>query len=182
MLITLYLLQVLLLSPYSLPSSLPSGSAQSTVREIPTVGLCEILRKPENYDGKEIRVQATYHIGFEHSYFRDSSCKEYAVESTPYWMGNVIWATFDRPTIQTSTEHDVYEEFNREARPCCPSGWSDTKMEMTVVGSFSMAKDKAGYGHSERYALQIVVSKIEKVSATKGTDPSPKENRSSWLP
>lgn len=177
MLVTIFLIHVLFLSPYNLPGSLPGGKAQSTAREIPTVGLCDLLRKPAAYDGKEMRVHATYHIGFEHSYFRDSSCKEYAVESTPYWMGNVIWATFDRPSIQTSTEQDIYEEFNREAVPCCPSGWSDTEVDMTVVGSFSMARDEVGYGHSQRYALQIVVNKIEKVTKPKAGDPLPKENR-----
>jgi hypothetical protein len=138
--------------------------------EIPTVGLCALLSKPADYHGKEVRVRAQYHIGFEYSYFVDRSCKNYAVETTPFWYGHVVWVEFDE-SVEVTTKPEIYSDFRRSASICCPDEWRDTEVELSVVGKFSKsnyqgpASDK-GYGHSGRYALQLVVSRIEAVSAS----------------
>jgi hypothetical protein len=46
---------------------------QTPPPEIPTVGLCSLLAKPKDYDGKRVRVRAEYHAGFEYSYLDDTS-------------------------------------------------------------------------------------------------------------
>ena len=43
-------------------------ASASPASEIPTVSLCALLSKPADYHGKEVRVRARYHIGFEYSY------------------------------------------------------------------------------------------------------------------
>jgi hypothetical protein len=43
---------------------------------IPTVGFCEVLRNPESYRGKLIRIQATWQWGFEWSFLYDRNCME----------------------------------------------------------------------------------------------------------
>ena len=143
----------------------PAPSASET----PTVGLCALLSKPDDYNGKEIKVRARYHIGFEYSYFDDPACNDYAVVSTPFWEGDVVWAEFDK-SVEATTKPEIYSDFRRAASLCCPDGWRDTEVELLVVGKFSKANylghasDK-GYGHMGRYALQLVVSRIEAVGA-----------------
>ncbi len=172
------LLLLPLISFYGLQERpLRNSIAQPGSRKVVAVDLCTLLSKPADYDDKEVRVRATYHIGFEHSYLDDSSCKEYAVETTPYWTGNVVWAAFDRPSIEASTEPNTYDEFKRVAKPCCPPDWRDTEVELTVVGRFFKADGEVGYGHSKIYALQLVIDKIEAVNIKKAVVPSPKENR-----
>ena len=177
MLTTLCILLLSLISSYSVQCQSPHSSGyQVTATEIPTVSLCTLLSKPADYNGKEIRVHAKYHIGFEHSYLDDSSCKEYAVETTPYWTGNVVWAEFDRLSVETLTEQNVYKEFQSNVANCCSLERRDAKMELVVVGRFSKASDKVGYGHFKRFALQLVINKIEKASKTESIDSSPQDD------
>jgi hypothetical protein len=143
----------------------PAKSApKSSASEIPTVSLCALLSKPADYHDKEVRVRARYHIGFEYSYLDDSSCKDYAAETTPYRTGNVVWAEFDR-SVEAKTEPEVYREFKESASLCCPAGWRDTQAELVVTGMFFKAGVE-GYGHLGRYAMKVAVSKIEEVNAT----------------
>lgn len=154
-----------------------ANARQSSTSEIPTVSLCTLLSKPAEYNGKEIRVSAQYHIGFEYSYFDDPSCKDYAVETTPYWTGNTVWAEFGE-SVEAATKPEVYKKFREKANLCCPSGWRDSQAEVVVTGRFFKAEvEGEGYGHSGRYALQIIVNRVEKVCDAKtGAATSVKEN------
>jgi hypothetical protein len=149
----------------------PTNASQPSASETPIVSLCDLLSKPDDYNGKEVKLRAQYHIGFEYSYFTDPSCKDYAVVTTPFWVGNVVWTEFDK-SVKATTKPEIYSNFRRLGSLCCPSGWRDTEVELLVVGKFSKANyqgyasDK-GYGHSGRYALQLVVSKIEEVKEIK---------------
>jgi hypothetical protein len=58
-----------------LPLAFQQGaSRQSEI--IPTIGFCEVLRNPESYRGKLIRIQATWQWGFEWSFLYDRNCME----------------------------------------------------------------------------------------------------------
>lgn len=81
------------------------GTAAS---DTPSVSLCSLLGKPADYDGKEVRLRATYNIGFEWSYFDGPRCKEYAVETTPYRAAKVAWAEFDE-SVNSSARPEVLE-------------------------------------------------------------------------
>lgn len=144
--------------------SLRTNDAQSSSADIPTVTLCDLYSKPDDYNGKEVRVRARYHIGFEHSYFGDTSCKVFAVKTTPFWIGNIVWADFDE-SIKASTKPEVYKQFKEAASVCCPDGWRDTQVDLVITGRFCKAEEKdSGYGHGGIHALKIVVNKIEEVT------------------
>ncbi|PYS82400.1 MAG: hypothetical protein DMF67_13035 [Acidobacteria bacterium] len=148
------------------------ANAPQPSSEIPTVSLCALLSKPADYDGKEIRVRAQYNVGFEWSYF-DSSCKEYAIETTPYWTANVVWAEFGE-SVKTATEPEIYEKFKQARGLCCPDGWRTQQTELLVTGKFFKARSigyEYGFGHEGRYAFKIVVDKVEEVGATKTVSP-----------
>lgn len=146
----------------------PTNATQPSKSETPIVSLCDLLSKPDDYNGKEIKVRAQYHIGFEYSYFDDPCCKNYAVVTTPFWIGDVVWAEFDK-SVEAATKPEIYSDFKRLASLCCASGWRDSEVELLVIGKFSKASNK-GYGHADRYALQLVVGRIEEVSDTKKHD------------
>lgn len=147
----------------------PVVSQQSSVSEIPTVSLCDLFSKPADYNGRKVRVRALYNIGFEWVYFDDPSCKEYAVKSTPFWTGNLVWAEFDESVV-SATEPAVYDKFKKARSFCCPDEWRTRQTEMVVTGKF-FAADEKGYGHHGRYALKLVVDKVEEVGETKETKP-----------
>ncbi|MBC7930975.1 MAG: hypothetical protein H7Z38_10480 [Rubrivivax sp.] len=141
--------------------------------ERPTVSLCALLSKPADYDGKEIRVRAQYNIGFEWSYFDASSCKEYAVETTPYRTANVVWAEFNK-SVETETKTEVYEKFRKAKGVCCPDGWRTNQTELVITGKFFKTNNAAygqGYGHLGLYAYKMVVDTVEEVGDTKTVSP-----------
>ncbi len=162
---------ILLLTVLGLLGALnQSGRAsglEPAASEVPTVTLCSLLGKPADYDGKEVRLRAAYNIGFEWSYFDGPACKEYAAETTPYWMANVVWAEFDK-SMKLSARPEVLEKLNH-ARSLCPDDMFRTQeTEMVVTGKFFKAKTvDDGYGHSGRYAFKLVVRGVEEVGNTR---------------
>lgn len=146
----------------------PAKATQHSKSETPIVSLCDLLSKPEDYNGKEIKVRVQYHLGFEYSLFDDPSCKDYAVVTTPDWAGNIVWAEFDK-SVEATTKPEIYSDFRRLAILCCPDGWRDSEVGLLVVGKFFKASNE-GYGHLGRYALKLIVSRIEEVSDTKRPD------------
>ena len=54
----------------ALTSFVDANAQSASAPQIPTVAYCELLSKPDDYDGKRIRIRAEYNSGFEHSYNR----------------------------------------------------------------------------------------------------------------
>jgi hypothetical protein len=131
--------------------------------------LCDLLSRPADYHGKEIRVRAQYSLGFESSYLDDASCQSYAVETTPYLVANVVWAEFDE-SVESSTGPKIRRKLAAARSLCCPSGWRTSRTEMLVSGKF-FAAGRGGYGHTGRYAFKLVVGKVEEVGDAKMVDP-----------
>jgi hypothetical protein len=162
---------VLLLAVFSFlgaqTQSRPNVAPEAPASETPTISLCSLFSKPADYDGKKVKVRALYNIGFEWAYFDDPSCKEYAVKSTPFWTGNVVCAEFDE-SVKSSTQPKVYDKFRGVRSFCCPDDWQTKQTEIVFTGKFFRAKaDGRGYGHLGRYALKLVVDKVEEVGETK---------------
>jgi hypothetical protein len=162
---------ILMLTALSLLGS-PNQSGRASgigpaATDIPSVSLCSLLGKPADYDGKEVRLRATYNIGFEWSYFDAPGCKEYAVETTPYWTANVAWAEFDE-SVMSSVRPELLEKLKR-ARSLCPDDMFRTQeTEMRVTGRFLKGKSvEEGYGHMGRYAYKLVVSGVGEAGDTK---------------
>jgi hypothetical protein len=172
--LTKMLLSLLALAAFIFAQSQPSRSHTArSATEIPTVSLCDLMSKPNDYDGKEIRVRATYNVGFEWAYFNDTSCKGRALKSTPFRYANVVWAEFGN-SVETSSRPEIYEKFRWAEGFCCPEGWRTKHTELLVTGKFSKAGSDdvgKGYGNDGRYAFQIVVDKVEEVGVTTMTSP-----------
>ncbi|HSZ61789.1 MAG TPA: hypothetical protein VK828_08320 [Terriglobales bacterium] len=61
----------------------------SLAAEIPDVSVCEILAKPESFDGKTVRVKGTVTAGFDEFAVKDASCNQ------PI---NAIWLAYPEGT------------------------------------------------------------------------------------
>lgn len=160
------LLILLLLAPLAQQSATAvKGDSRTTGEKVPTVSLCSLYAKPKEYDGKRVRVRAEYHLGFEYSYLDDTSCKEFAIKSTPFRIGNAVWAEFDESELKSSTDAEVYKKFREQANACCPDGWRDTRVDVVVTGKFSLSAggDGDGFGHMGGYALQLSLDRVEEV-------------------
>ena len=155
----------LLAAPAQQSATTGKGDSRTLPTEVPTVGICSLYAKPKEYHGKRVRVRAEYHLGFEYSYLDDTSCKEFAIKSTPFRIGNVVWAEFDPSALKSSTDPEVYKKFREQASVCCPDGWRDTRVDVVVTGKFSMAsgEEGSGFGHLGGYALRLSVERIEEV-------------------
>lgn len=160
------LLLIVISSVVAQSQSAYTNTPQSTSpSEVPTVSLCALLSKPTDYHGKEIRVRAEYNLGFEWSYFADDSCKDFAVETTPYLTANVVWAEFGK-YVEASSKPEISQKLIKARSLCYPSGWCTSRTKMVVSGKFFKADD-SGYGHLGRYAFEFIVSKVEEVGDTK---------------
>lgn len=146
-----------------------AASAQSnTPSHTPTVRYCDLLSKPDAYDGRQIRLRAEYDSGFEHSVFADSRCVK-------VWDANrLIWAEFDDAAFSntdvgtmTRFEQARYRpETDKDGR--ITDRWRSWRVKLTVVGVFRTSKHASfGFGHTNAYPFMIVVSKIERVGSLK---------------
>lgn len=132
---------------------MPIVFSQSSDPEIVGVDLCDLIREPDRYDGKKIRVVATYRYGFEWSEIYCSSC----------WHRDEgrIWVDFDDAFEDTTSK--------RIRRLLKSNSESGRTLLMTAVGRFS--KSPSRYNHENEYTFAFVVEKVEK--ATKIFDGSP---------
>src|SRR5688572_1250774 len=75
------------------------GKEQKTPQEIPTVAFCDLVKNASLYEGKVVRVKASYYVQFEASEMSDSLCDQ------------VAWVNFDRE-IEKSTEPKLWKQFD----------------------------------------------------------------------
>lgn len=133
--------------------------SQST-QEIPTVAFCDLLCKPDAYNGKEVRFRAKYVSTFEVSTFVDSKCTD---------KDNRTWVEFDRSSVKTSTKPEVFQKLEEQVYCCMYVGLSENReTEMLVTGIFHKPNNQ-GYGHDNDYRFMITVKSVEEIGATKKT-------------
>src|SRR4051812_7831273 len=82
---SLILTLILALSLISIAQAQRSKPSASAAPEVLNVAYCELLRDPAAYNGKIVRVRATYRYGFEWSQFYCTDCSE----------GRTTWVDFD---------------------------------------------------------------------------------------
>jgi hypothetical protein len=126
--------------------------------KIPTVEFCEMLRHPNLYARKEVRVRALYTLVFEVSAFSSSDCKndEY-----------LTWVEFDN-SVERSTEPEILKKFRKQMIRYMDERWVIFDTELLVTGLLDNAE--AGYGHLGMYRFLFTVKSIEKVGKTKKID------------
>jgi len=109
------------------------------VRPQSSVAFCDLLRNPAQYDGKEVRVRATYRYGFEWSQLYCIDCID----------KGKAWLKFS----------DNLDEASQRSLRKLPKGAGIANL--TVQGVFSSV---GTFGHSNGYRYQILASKISDVS------------------
>jgi hypothetical protein len=115
------------------------GSSQTSQEATPTkVTLCQLLSKPEQYNGKEVVVRARYNHGFEWSVLHSPEC---------FSQENLVWLDLSQVKNKASL------------KPL--GGWETTDtFNLTVQGIFLSGKR---YGHLGSYRYQIIASELSDI-------------------
>ena len=138
--------------------------ATSSPSAIPaTVAYCDLLRHPDSYDRKLIRVKAIYSSHFEMSALRDPNCSEEFL-----WT----WVDFDDQNA-TCTKEEVLRSFEAAVDSKSPARIEEDldKAEVVLIGLFEVAHHSEirntiltnGYGHMGMYKFRLTVNCIEEV-------------------
>ncbi len=88
----------------ALTSFVDANAQSASAPQIPTVAYCDLLSKPDEYDGKRIRIRAEYNSGFEHSLFSDSACVN------TWDTKKLVWVEFDE-SVNTNTKPKILKRF-----------------------------------------------------------------------
>jgi hypothetical protein len=151
-----------LLTVVLISASIVCAQSNKTITSPPkptplNVKFCDLFRKPDFYDGKEIRFRATYDRagGFLVSTFFTRDCK--------YDENNAIWVHFDRYSIKATSKPEIVQQLEEELS--YEGSFVSSMTEMVVVGVFDKSKG-VGYGRERRYRYLFTVRTIEKIWPT----------------
>lgn len=136
------------------PIAQPNPSPRAL--ETPTVSYCELIRNPQRYNEKLVRVHAHYRVGFEVSYLYDLECVK---DKTPVEKARAqqeTWLNFDH--AHESCWRSAMAKLH-EAR-----GRRGATAEVTLVGKFSELKNLQGPRPDGKY--QFVAQCLERVKIT----------------
>jgi hypothetical protein len=102
------------------------------------VSLCQLLSKPELYNGKEVVVRAQYNHGYEWSVLHTPECSS---------QKNLVWVDLsnikDKASLKTLGGFEMTDTFN-----------------LTVQGIF-MSGER--YGHRSAYRYQIIAHELRDI-------------------
>jgi hypothetical protein len=144
-------LAVLLLTLAGIQPARAQSTAATTPQTVEPVSFCDLMRHPDQYEGKTVKVTATYVADLEGASFFDEGCKK--SESLPKVMAN---AKFTRNSDGTNK----LTEFLRKKKlvPALASA--------TIVAVFidEYAGNRiTGCSHCSRYTLEVTeVLAVEK--------------------
>jgi hypothetical protein len=133
-----------------LTGTLSRATAQN--REYPTVSYCDLMRSPERYRGKVVRVSAIYRYGFEWS---ELYCLECVSEAR-------TWVDLDESFV-SSTKAKLRKKIG-------PHGAKGRTVGVTLVGRFDVG---GGYGHMGAYRFRLMVDRLEDAKVILDDSPSP---------
>ncbi len=114
---------------------------QAASESVPTISYCELFREPNLYQGKLVRVAATWNYGFEWSYLYHRECMS---------RGHEAWVEF-------VDEDEVCPQTKKVSKKL-KDGF-DNKADVVVVGTLS---GRGGYGHLNGYQYQFTIKCLEK--------------------
>jgi hypothetical protein len=106
----------------------------------PTISYCELLREPNLYQGKFVRVAATWNYGFEWSYLYHRECMSRV---------NKAWVEF--------VDEDAGCQQTKKVTKRLKDGF-DNKADVVAVGTLSGG---GGYGHMNGYQYQFTIKCLE---------------------
>ena len=115
----------------------------SDTQAISSLSYCELIKSPGRYEGKLIRIKASWQFGFENTFLHDKACPE----RPQAWLEFVD----DKQACPKSKE-------NRDA-----PGKHDKGADVTVVGRLY---GPGRYGHLGAYEFKFVVTCMEEIKIT----------------
>jgi hypothetical protein len=121
-------------------------------RQYATVSYCDLMRKPEEYSGKVVRVSAIYRYGFEWS---ELYCLECIGEAR-------TWVDLDE-SFASSTKAKVRKKIG-------PHGAMGRTVRVIMIGRFNVG---GGYGHMGAYRFRLLVDHLENAEVILNDSPSP---------
>ena len=137
-------------TPQQNESSKPNPTAEI---EAATVAYCDLIRSPELYDQKTIRVKAIYRYGNEWSELYCGDCVK----------DHQTWVDFD-DSFETHTEANV-------AKKLGDNGFRGRTVSVVMIGTFHSSG--GGYGHMGAYRFQLLVSSVEQAEIILNDSPMP---------
>ena len=120
--------------------------------EYTVVTYCDLIRNPERYKGKLVRVSAVYRYGFERS---ELYCLECTTEGK-------TWVDFGE-SFSTSTKNNVRKKLG-------DNGFKGRTVLVTMGGKFEAG---GGYGHMGAYRFKLVVDRVERANVLLNDSPLP---------
>ena len=148
---TLLLVLLLNILPAQAQNTKPADAS-----DIPTVTLCELVYNPDAFDGKEVRLRATYLSNSKVAAFVDQNCMA---------KDKRTWVEFDGTSIKASAPSGMYEKVVEQIL-CGKCGddnkWRET--EMLVTGIFH--GDDMGHGRLGKYRFMVMVKNVEEIGVT----------------
>ena len=119
-----------------------ANASNQAITEAQTTSYCEVLKDPERFRNRMIRVRALYQTDFEESIITAPSCY------TPLPM---TWVSFDEQWESRSKRSIRHAISNVKWR---------IQTDVVFVGLF---KADGHYGHMDRYPYSIEVYKVEAI-------------------
>jgi hypothetical protein len=149
-------------------SSVKSSKPANTASGIPTVEFCEVIRHPELYNGKQIRIKAIWLQTFEWSWlyaFGSDSCDSYKNSIRPY---------LDCPNDAACKGMQGILNRNLEGDP-----FDGSRVGLILVGRFE-DKEPLIKRNGSRFSLRV--TRMEKVMRIPSDVPMPWERREQSKP
>ena len=128
--------------------------------DVLNVTLCDLVHNPEIFNGKEVRLRATYLFNSKVAAFVDQNCMA---------KDKQTWVEFDGISIKASAPSELYEKL--EEQILCGKCGNDNKWretEMLVTGIFH--GDDSGHGRLGKYRFMFSVKNVEEIGITENTE------------
>jgi hypothetical protein len=127
---------------------------------IPTVSYCALIDSPAKYNGRFVRVRATYKIVMEYASFFDPACPAKATAGS---QSDAAWLEFDESarSSRTLAEPEVMATFQTLTN-------SQHQVDLVIIGKFYGPSPGVGYGHMGACSCKFLVERIEKAEPVRG--------------
>jgi hypothetical protein len=133
---------------------MPEGPANPDSPTIPTVTYCDLVRHPELYNQKKVRLRAVFTYGFERSFLGDVACdpsKPPKVEDAS--GGGEIWMDLGPYFVAKPDSEETWKKLGEY-------GLKD----LTAIGIFQVATPPERYGHLGSCRFQFVMEHVEHIT------------------
>jgi len=126
------------------------------LRQIPTVGFCELVKNPNRYDKQVVRTTAIYVAYYHGTYIYDPGCKTAAAN---------VDAEFE--VISRFKTSSLVERRLQELLSHSEKNGRSGRARVTIVARFNNWNG-VGYGHLDYSRFQVVVMLIENAKSVSG--------------